>query len=365
MSGPALAGGGAATDAYDDIDPGAGLDVHAFLDLFALRNFNDPISGKNQLREFDFAANRAALGYLRITLARRPRRVGFRIDAGLGDTAQVFKQQDPASVAHPDLARATSYVQQAFATVMLPFWREVALAIDMGRFGTPVGLEDNESLPNWNYARSLLYSWAEPSLHTGVRATCRLTPWLAASLFWVNGWNTVVVDGNGMRTVAAAATFQATPAVEVALVTMAGPEHPPTALGGPLALRAVADAYVVYRPLAAASFALTADWGHDRAGGGVGWWGTAWYARLEAPRWLAAALRGEILSDPDGFLTGTRQLLTELTVTGEVRGTVGPVRLVGRLEYRRDLSNAPVFEAPGPAASRQQNTVTAALLAAY
>jgi hypothetical protein len=365
MSGSAAAGGGAATDAYDGIDPGTRLDVHGFLDVFALRNFNHPISGKNQLRAFDFAANQVALGYARITLAHRPQRVGFRVDAGFGDTAQVFEADDPASVDHPHLARAASFVQQAFATAMVPLPRELELELDAGRFGTPVGLEDNESLPNWNYGRSLLFSWAEPTLHTGLRATCRLTPRLAASLFWVNGWNSVVIDGNGMRTFAGGVTFQASDTVEVVLVTMVGPEHPPAELAGPLAFRAIVDGSIVYAPLDAAAFAVTADYGHDRANGGVDWWGAAWYAHLQTPRWLAAALRGEILSDPSGFITGTPQLLTELTLTGEVRGTVRRARLVGRLEVRRDLSNALVFEAPAPASSRQQSTVTAALLAAY
>jgi len=104
MSGSAAAGGGAATDAYDEIDPGARLDVHGFRDLFALRNFNDPVSGKNQLREVDFPANTGSLGYARVTLAHRPRRVGFRVDAGAGDTATVFAEQDPASDFHPEVA---------------------------------------------------------------------------------------------------------------------------------------------------------------------------------------------------------------------------------------------------------------------
>jgi hypothetical protein len=362
MSGSALASGGGATDAYADIDPSTGLDVHGFVDIFAVRNFNDPVSGTNQLRAFDFPANQPSLGYIRITLARRPRRVGLRVDAGAGDTADVFEKADPASVDHPHLARSLSFVQQAFGTVMLPLPREVEL--DVGKFGTPVGLEDNESLTNWNYARSLLYSWAEPALHTGLRVTCRLGPQLAASLFWVNGWNSVIVGGNGMRTFAGAATIQVSDQIEMVLVTMAGPERPPTALADPLAFRVIADASVVYVPLPAASFALTADYAHDRSNGGVDWWGAAWYAHLEAPRWLAATLRGEVLSDPQGFITGAPQLLTELTATGEVRGTAGRLRLVGRLEFRRDLSNALVFDGRVPASLVHQETLTAAFLAA-
>jgi hypothetical protein len=181
------------------------VDVHVFADAYLLHNFNDPASGLNQLREFDFKSDQAELSYLRITLAHRPKRIGFRLHLGVGDTADVYERQDPAVVSHPDLARSLSYVEQAFITVMVPLRREVQ--VDVGRFSTPVGLEDNESLYNWNYSRSLLFSWAEPSLHTGQRLSCQATDQLAVSLFWVNGWKSVVVDDSDMRTFAGAVSW--------------------------------------------------------------------------------------------------------------------------------------------------------------
>jgi hypothetical protein len=102
----ALAGGGAATDAYEDIAPGGGVDAHGLLDVYAIHNFDRPASGVNQLREFDFR-DRASLEYLRFTLALRPGPIGFRLDAGAGTTADVFEQQDPALARHPTYARAT------------------------------------------------------------------------------------------------------------------------------------------------------------------------------------------------------------------------------------------------------------------
>jgi putative OmpL-like beta-barrel porin-2 len=134
--------------------------------------------------------------------------IRFRARANCGSSTS-----PPTKLRSATRARATSFLQQAFASAIVPLARERELELDAGRFGTPVGLEDNESLPNWNYGRSLLFSWAEPTLHTGLRATCLLTPRLAASAFWVNGWNSVVVDGNGMRTFAGAVTVQASDAV--------------------------------------------------------------------------------------------------------------------------------------------------------
>jgi Putative beta-barrel porin-2, OmpL-like. bbp2 len=359
----ALAGGGPATDAYDDISKTAAVDMHGLGDVYLVHNFNDPVSGTNQLREFDFNSDDPSLSYLRLTLAHRPGRIGFRIDAGVGDTADIYYQQDPAVTTHPTLARSLSYIEQAFVTVMVPLEREIQ--VDVGRFSTPVGLEDNESLTNWNYSRSFLYSWAEPSLNTGLRLSCQVLKSLAVSLFWVNGWNSIVVDGSDMRTFAAAISWKPTAALELVAVYMGGLEHPPTDLTAPLSFRNLLATYLVYQATARARFALAVDYGTDRANGGVTWWGVAGFARFQALPWLAAALRGEYLADPEGFITGTRQKLAEATATLELRTTRGRVQLIARGEYRHDQSNALVFTSSAPAIRSSQDTLTLALLAAF
>jgi hypothetical protein len=358
--GVALASGGA--DAYDDIDAAAPVDGHGLADAYALHNFDDPASHTNQLRAFDFDTG-FALGYLRLTLARRPGRVGFRVDTGFGNTADVFYRQDPAAARHPHVARAYSYLGQAFFTAIVPLERPIA--VDVGKFGTPVGLEDNESLPNWNYSRSLLYTWAEPSLHTGLRLWCPVTDTLDVSLFWVNGWDSGVLDGSDMRTFAAALGWRPTGSLSIALVDMVGLEHPPTQLTAPLSLRNVVDASVVFKPAAVISLASSADYGNDRADGGVAFWGIAAYARAQALPWLAATLRGEYFSDASGFATGTAQRLAEGTATIELRHDVKRLRLVSRFEYRHDRSTARPFDGAVPASRSAQDTITIAALVAF
>jgi hypothetical protein len=358
--GVARASGG--PDAYGDIDAAAAVDVHGLVDGYWLHNFDEPASKTNQLRAFDFDTG-FRLGYLRLTLARRPGRVGFRVDAGFGNTADVFYHQDPAAARHPHVARAYSYFGQAFFTAVVPLERP--LQIDVGKFGTPVGLEDNETLSNWNYSRSLLYTWAEPSLHTGARATWSAAGALDLALFWVNGWDSGVLDGSGMRTFAVAATWRPAAWIDVALVDMAGLEHPPTNLSAPLALLNVADASVVARATERLSFASSADYGNGRAEGGVSFWGIAAYARVQALPWLAGALRGEYFSDPDGFATGTAQRLAEGTATVELRKDVSRLRLVGRLEYRHDRSSDRPFDGALPATRSAQDTITVGTLVAY
>jgi hypothetical protein len=89
------------------------------------------------------------------------------------------------------------------------------------------------------------------------------------------------------------------------------------------------------------------------------------YARCRELPWLSTSMRGEHYADPDGFTTGARQRVAELTVTVEATTRMGPVALVGRLEYRRDQSDAHVFEAAGSRLLTHQDTSTLGLIAAF
>jgi hypothetical protein len=357
---PALAGG-AATDAYDGIRHDAAIDLHGLADVYGLHNFNLPASGTNQFRAFDVHSDRPYIGLLRATLARYPRWLGFRVDLGIGETADDYYREDPGAAADPDLARALSHVGQAFVSAAIAVGR--GLQIDVGKFGTPVGFEDNEAISNWNYSRGLLYLFAEPSVHTGARASLRATSALSLSAFLVNGWNSNVVGGNGMRTFAGAASLRPRDGLEMTLVYMGGLERAPTRLSDPtLTFRSVLDAYVSYAPIRQLSLAVAGDYGNDQYGNGASWYGLSGYARIQPRPWFAAAVRAEVLTDPQGFLTGTRQSQGEVTATLELQRRVGPARYVTRLEYRHDQSTAFVYESGIGYSRSLQDTLTLALL---
>jgi hypothetical protein len=341
-------GGGPPTDAYEGIGDSA-IDVHGFADVYFAYNPGDPANGQNQLRAFDTTANEPAIGWLRLRVAHRPRTFGFRVDLGIGDTANAYFAADPAATAHPELSRWLSHVGQAFATVVLP----EEIEVDAGKFDTPVGLEDNESLLNWCYSRSLVFTWDEPSLHTGVRATYAITPEVIVAAFWLNGWNANELDGSTMRSYAAAARYKPNESLEAVLVYAGGLEHDPKALRW----RTLIDAYVVYKATDALSLAATADYTPQFYGGAA-------YARYLATDWLAGVLRVERFADPEGIATGTAQTLDEITATLEGRRVVHGATLISRLEYRHDWSTADVFE-HGTILRGVQKTVTLGLIASY
>jgi hypothetical protein len=358
------AGGGAATDAYEDVRQNAPLDLHGLVDVYAQHDFNRPPSETAQLRAFDVRNDALSLGFARLTVARRPDPFGFRLDAGVGDTPDGYLRADPAATTHPRLSRVLSYVEQGFVTATLPAGRGVA--IDVGKFSTPVGLEDNEAQQNWSYSRSLLYTWAEPTVHTGVRVTVPVSDTLSFSAFWLNGWNTNLVGGNGMRSFAAAASWRPAPKLEVAAVYLGGLERAPQRLADPtLAYRHVLDGFATYSPSDHVSLAVTADYGRDAAGGGASWWGVGGYVRESPVPWLAGTLRGEHFADPDGFTTGAPQRLAELTATIEAKSELPEVTLIWRLEYRCDQSTAPVFEASAPARATHQDTLGLGMITVF
>lgn len=355
------AASGPATDAWDDVAAGP-LDAHALIDVYLLHVVAATPSGHTTLRQFDLAADAPALEWLRLTLAHRPTPFGARVDVGMGDTAEVFRLEDPERALHPRLARALSFVEQAFVTVELPVGR--GLFVDAGKFESPAGFEDNATVDNWSYSRSFLFSWAEPSLHTGVRASMQLSRTVSASLLWVNGWNANWLDGDDLRSFAAAVAVRPRRWLDLALTYLGGLERSPTAPAEPaLHWRDLLTASCAWSAASWLTLALAADYGDDRARGGVRFGGVAGYVRARAARWLSASVRGEYYADPSGFTTGTPQSLGEVTATLDLHHSDGAAHLWLRLEYRHDQSSARPFPtASGPIAT--QDTLTLGLSAA-
>jgi hypothetical protein len=362
LTASAHAGGGAATDSYAGIGSG-GVDAHGVADAYEQLNLTAPLSRTLAVRAYDAPAGQPSVGLLRLTLAHKPEVFGFRVDVGVGDLPDAYLRFDPAASTHPGLSRVLSYAEQAFVTAKVPVGR--GLDVDIGKFGTPIGLEDNEALSNWNYSRSLLFLLAEPSYHSGLRLTYCATDSLSATLLWLNGWDTNIFEGNGMRTLAGAITWNATSSLTLVADAIVGPERPPTRLYDPsLSLRSAFDVYAQYALTPGLTVAYTADYGRDAAGGGASWWGLAGYVRAQPLPWLSGTLRGEHYADGDGFTSGIRQRMVEMTATLEVRGELHHVTWVERLEIRRDQSDAAFFGAAA-APTTHQDTIGLSAIAAF
>ena len=139
------------------------IDVTGFVDVYYQYDFNrvDPA-----LRSFDVQHNAFSLSLAEIAFAKgvtTDSRVGFRVDLGFGKTADLVAAYEPEQ----DGKEIYKHVQQAYVSVLAGR----KLQLDAGKFVTPLGAEVIESQDNWNYSRSVLFGYAIPFYHVGLRAT--------------------------------------------------------------------------------------------------------------------------------------------------------------------------------------------------
>jgi hypothetical protein len=327
----------------------AGMDFSFLLDGYVDANFNHPDSGYNQLRNFDLRADMAHINMGKITIDRAPGPVGFHLDVGFGQAFDLMHSTDRAP-------EAFKYFEQAYIAVKPKSWHGVE--IDAGEFVTSAGAEVIETNQNWNYSRSLLFSWAIPYYHFGIRASVPIGKF-TGGVQVVQGWNDIY-DSNSGKTVGLNGAY-AWKKVTWSNNYYVGPEKVGTNVG----LRQLYDTTVQVNPNDNLSIYVNVDYGHDKnvGPGAANWGGIAGAARYALGKKFALAGRLEWFNDPDGFSTGTAQSLKEWTATGEYKMTGW---LLSRLEFRDDWSNQPFFQKHGNVGTaKSQPTVLLGMVAFF
>ena len=325
-----------------------GTDFSLMFDGYVDKAFNSPPSGFNGLRNFDVRANTAHVNMGMITIDHAPAPVGFHLDVGFGETFDIIHSgnRDP---------QAWKYFKQAYLSIKPKSWHGVE--IDAGEFVTSAGAEVIETNQNYNYSRSLLFAWAIPYIHTGIRVQYPVGAHFTGSFQVVNGWNNVEPINSGK-------TYGFTGAYSWKKVTWnniyyVGPEHAHTTVGW----RNLYDTNVVVNQTDKLSWYLNFDYGRDKniGPGASQWTGLAGAARYAIGKKAAVAGRLEFFNDMDGFATGTAQTVKEFTLTGEYKLTDW---LMTRAEFRRDWSDQPFFEKKNqPNGATSQPTILLGLVA--
>ena len=325
------------------------LDFSALFDGYYSLNFNHPLSGANQLRNFDVEAGRMNLSMAKVTVEHSAAPLGFRLDLGYGKAFDIIHGADRAG--------PMRYIEQAYIS-WKPSPRQ-GFQLDFGKFASSAGAEVIETNQNWNYSRSLLFVWACPYYHFGLRAAAPIGKHFSGGVQLLNGWNNVV-DNNSAKTIGLTGVFSAS-RLTWSNTYYAGPEKTGTNRGW----RHLYDTTLQFKPGSKTSFYLNFNCGSDRkiGGGSNRWTGVAGAARVAPTRWFALSSRLEWFGDADGFATGVPQVLKEFTLTSEF--TIWKSVML-RPEFRRDWSNRPFFDRGcSPAASRHQTTALAGLIAFF
>jgi len=325
--------------------------LSGYVDTAYTYNFGKPNSGTNTARIFDNKDNSFTLQSAKIALEKLPTetdRVGFRTDVLFGHDAKIIK---PFGWNTDDVN-----LEQAYIDALLPFGKGVD--VKMGKFVTMHGAEVIESKDNWNFSRSLLFGYAIPFTHTGIRASYPLQNNLTGYFGVNNGWDDIE-DNNKSKSFETGLAYAPFDKASFNLNYMFGPEYENNNHSN----RNLIDFVATYKPFEKLTFKLNADYGfEDNLNGAYGigtnsgyWAGVAGYIRYDVNKWLSFSNRTEYFTDPDGLrvISGTSQDLWENTITAEIR----PFKnLITRLEYRYDASNKDVFMKEDTAIGHQ-NTI--------
>ena len=334
--------------------------VHGFVSIADVYNFNRPPSGKNGLRVFDFDHATLKIDVAELTILKpvsAPRRFGFRIDLEAG--ASIPKVSASAGLFRDaQTGEAHDYdLQQAFVSYIAPIGS--GLRLDAGKFVTPLGFEVIEGWDGYNdnYSRSLLFGYAIPFTHTGMRLSYTFTPKVSVAGAVVQGWDNFT-DNNSGKTVLGGITLTPTSAFTLAFNAVTGPELPANTHDR----RTVLDLVATWKINAETTLGFNLDHGGERHGAPNGahaaWHGGAAYLRRVLTGRVAVSVRGETFHDVNGARTGTPQKVAEFTVTPEVRLTP---HVLLRGDFRVDRSDQPVFETR-TAARTIQKTVSVNLI---
>ena len=336
------------------------LTVNSFVSSGYEYNNNRPATGASSYRVFDFNDNSFNVDVAELVLqtaVAKPSDAGFRVDVVAGNSIpQIAKTQDQA---------ATGFdLQQAFASYIAPVGS--GLRIDVGKYVTHLGYEAIEGYDGYddNYSRSILFGYAIPFTHTGVKASYAFSSKVAAMVEVVNGWD-LWRDNNRSKSVGAQLTVVPVAPLTVMLNWIGGPEL----ANDNHSNRDVFDVVAIYKPTATLTLGANGDYGTEQGtslvnpGSDAKWSGVAGYATLAVTNRFSVAVRGETFHDNDGVRlgTGTSATLSEATFTPAFRFTE---HILLRGEARFDSANQPIL-AKQATFAKSQATIGANMVFVY
>ncbi len=377
-------GGLLTADDRSTVDFLKGTTINAMVDGYYAYNFNDPVGRVNLLRAYDVLSNAFSLNQADLVVERAPdvaagRRFGARLDLQFGQATATL-QGNPLNEPRPDIYRN---IFQAYGTYVVPLGS--GLTVDFGKWSSSLGAEGNYTQFQINYSRSYWFDYL-PFYHMGVRANYKVNDKLAINYWIVNGTNQTEPT-NGFKDELFGLVVTPNKNITWTINYYFGQDHPnafSVASCGPVPVQPglcfqqispapngkthIFDSYVNWQTTPKLSFLLEGDytiqrlWPHTAPGQSSApsdVWGGAAYAKYQLTTRTYAAARAEYLNDHGGLFTGITsyvEALKEVTATYDFRVADG---LDMRWEYRRDISNRPLFlTSVQDAFSTRQDTAT-------
>lgn len=355
-----------------------GPSITGFVDTAYNYNLNNQTS--NDLRGFDAQANSITLQSAEIDIeGKATDRVGYRVDLMYGYDATLTKSagflssetEGTDSMAGSIDAQTTTQlqfdVQQAYATFPCPL---TDATFTLGKFVTPFGAEVIEAKDNYNTSRGLLFNYAIPFTHTGLKWDKGFSDGkYTATLGITNGWDNMSDNNKGKTFIAQAATT-ILPKTKLVLGGAYGPEQTTDPLSPSIEKngRSLIDAIVTVTPTDKLTLVANYDYGVEEGVAGfpmgdnttANWAGIGIHANYALTDILSMAARYENMDD-EGSRTGTEQVLHSGTLTVQAKKD----GVTYRLEYRQDQSTQKSFVDSDGMPDDTQSTVGAQVIFAF
>jgi hypothetical protein len=357
---PAAAPAAAPAKTWKDLITVEGLvDTYYQWNFTGTTSLTTPAGAPIIVRSFDVNANTFTLNYAKVGIGVNADPVGLRLDLGYGATGAIINAAYAPDVPGNTAQSLAFVAQQAYATVA----PVTNLTLDFGKFVTTAGAEVIEANKNWMYSRSILF-FNIPLLHTGVRATYKISDALTLQASVVNGWNGtgILPDITAAKTYGVSANITV-PGVGTNIIATGyfGKGEAVTATTASTDTRLLAD-LVVAHTVGPLGLNLNFDYVTDKAAGIDGFTGVAVMGHYSVSDKLTASARFEYARNGDP------------THVKLIEGTFNlGVPLGGRFEFRPEVrvDNAsqpnfdPVAGAGGATVpqDKTQVTATAAFLA--
>lgn len=291
----------------------------------------------SSLRSFTSPDRQFGFNLAELAISKAPdadNRLGFNLTFGFGNAMNVVNTTEPGTLAF------SQYLKEGYLSYNAPIGK--GLQIDFGKFVTPAGAEVIETMTNWNYTHSILFTYAIPFYHYGARAKYTFNDKVSLTGYAVNGWNNIVENNTG-KTWGLSLAVTPTKKWGITENYFAGPEAAGVTHSPNSHWRQLSDTVVTFNPTSKLSLMFNGDYGHDHPlvfANPIWWAGVAGYLKYQLdPKWAVAG-RYEYYDDHNGFTTAVAGHYHEFTATLE-RKIAG--NLITRWEYRYDLSNNPVF----------------------
>ncbi len=345
--------------ALNDVLDAWGLTLNGYLDVsYSHLSGNGNFVSGTPDRVFDAQHDSFSVHQAAFTLAKQPKEgFGALVNVIVGEDADVIApfNQNPGSKSKVDLTQA--FVQYA---------RGPVTGIG-GKYVTLAGAEVINPTQDTNFSRSILFGYAIPFTHTGVRGTYAVSDALSLILGLNNGWDDLQ-DTNGSKTIESGVSYAPLKNLSLAAAGYFGNEKlcgsscggtgQPSAAASPGGYRGLFDFVGTFNATDKLTFILNFDYGwQDNAGAintatappstfsadgnGVATWnGVAAYANYQFTDQWRGSLRLEYFDDKDGYRTGVKQQWKEITYTLAYLPNKN-IELRGEFRYDRSNGNPP------------------------